>query len=186
MSELIMQLTSALAAGLLVFAAGLFASAALHKIRTFTEFTGFVAGYRLLPQALVRPASGVIVAAEIAAIAGALLLIPALALLPMLLLVLYAGAMVINLLRGRDDIDCGCGGTPMPISTTAVARNLLLAAAFGWAASRPIGTFDVLESTPALIIPALAFALCLGLFYAVFNQLEANRAIRRRLWQRSA
>jgi hypothetical protein len=177
------ELTQAIASGLLLFAAGLFATAALHKIRTFLEFTGFVAGYRLLPEALVRPASGVVVAAEIAAIPGALQLIPGLNPLPALLLLGYAVAMGVNLLRGHSDIDCGCGGTPMPISWMAVARNLVLAALFGWAAVLPVAPLDLLTLPPLLMVVVPAFALCLGLLYAVFNQLEANRALRRRLWE---
>jgi len=180
------ELTQALASGLLLFAAGLFATAALHKIRTFVEFTGFVSGYRLLPEALVRPASGVVVAAEIAAIPGALHLISGLSQLPALLLLGYAAAMGVNLLRGRSDIDCGCGGTPMPISWMAVARNLLLAAAFGWASVLPVAPLGLLTQGPLLTVVVPAFALCLGLLYAVFNQLEANRALRRHLWEPSA
>jgi len=180
------ELIQALASGLLLFAAGLFATAALHKLRTFIEFTGFVSGYRLLPEALIRPASGIVVAAEIAAIPGALHLIPALSQLPTLLLLGYAAAMGVNLLRGRSDIDCGCGGTPMPISWMAVARNLMLAAAFGWAAAMPFAPLGLLAQGPLLAVVIPAFALCLGLLYAVFNQLEANRALRRRLWEPSA
>lgn len=186
MPDITSELSQTLASGLLLFAAGLFAAATLHKIRTFTEFTGFVGGYRLLPEGVVRPASGVIVAAEIAAIAAALGVIPGFAQLPALLLLAYAGAMGVNLLRGRNDIDCGCGGTPMPISWAAVARNLALAAAFGWAAVLPVSASGLLSGAPLLTAAVLAFALCLGLFYAVFNQLEANRALRRRLWQQTA
>ncbi|MGE0625649.1 MAG: MauE/DoxX family redox-associated membrane protein [Pseudomonadales bacterium] len=189
MADVAPELTQALASGLLIFAAGLFASAALHKVRTFAEFTGFVSGYRLLPEGLVRLGSGVIVAAELAAIPAALGLIPGLAQLPALLLLAYAGAMGVNLLRGRNDIDCGCGGTPMPISWAAVVRNLVLAAAFGWAAALPGNAFSLFSGfsgAPMLAMTVLGFALCLGLLYAVFNQLEANHATRRRLWEQAA
>jgi len=186
MGEIAPDLSQALASGLMFFAAGLFASAALHKIRTFTEFTGFVAGYRLLPEGLVRLGSGLIVAAELTAIPAALGLIPGLTQLPALLLLAYASAMGVNLLRGRNDVDCGCGGTPMPISWAAVARNLALGAAFGWAAALPGNAFNLFSGAPLLTAAVLGFALCLGLLYAVFNQLEANRATRRRLWQQTA
>src|SRR5262249_43406760 len=45
------------------------------------------------------------------------------------LLGLYAGAIAINLARGRRDIDCGCAGPAArrPISGWLVARNLVLA-----------------------------------------------------------
>jgi Methylamine utilisation protein MauE len=44
--------------------------------------------------------------------------------------------MAINLLRGRNDIDCGCGGAAHPLSWGLVVRNVVLAAA-ALAASRP-------------------------------------------------
>ena len=48
----------------------------------------------------------------------------------------YAVAIAINLLRGRHDIDCGCGGASHPLSWGLVARNMVLAAA-AILASRP-------------------------------------------------
>ncbi len=181
MSEIVATLIEALASGFLLFAAGLFANAVWHKIRTFTEFSAFVSAYRLLPEFAVQPMAAMIVAVELVSIPGALRLVPELALLPMLLMLLYTVAMGINLLRGRSDIDCGCGGTPMPISVAAVVRNLLLAGAFGWAASTGVAPFELIAQDLPLMVVVLAFVLCLGLLYAVFNQLEANQAIRRRL-----
>ena len=37
--------------------------------------------------------------------------------------------MGVNLARGRDQIDCGCGGDSHPLSWWLVARNAVLAAA---------------------------------------------------------
>lgn len=190
MIEVPAELTSALAAGLLLFAAGLFASAALHKLRTFTEFTGFMAGYRLLPRVVVPAAAAVIVLAEIVAVAGALSASSLTAFLPGALLLLYAGAMGVNLLRGRRDIDCGCGGTPMPLSWSLVLRNGLLSLAFTWAAASAWavsndGLLATLTASPTLLVPIAAFALCLGVLYAAFNQLQSNLAIHRQAWSRS-
>jgi hypothetical protein len=47
-----------------------------------------------------------------------------------MLLVVYAVAIGVNLLRGRRDIDCGCAGpaSRRPIAWSLVARNVVLAA----------------------------------------------------------
>ena len=185
MDHLPAELPLVLGAGLNLLAAGIFATAALHKIRTFTEFTGFVAGYRLLPALLIRPGSAITVLLEVTATAGALITAPPLAYLPATMLLVYALAMSINLIRGRTNIDCGCGGTPMPLSIALVLRNLILAFAFFWAA----GTGSLLEFVAArseLFPIAAGFALSLGICYAAFNQLQANRGILQRLWMQSA
>lgn len=48
----------------------IFLRAVYHMTSEFTEFTGFVADYRILPAALVRPASVALVAAEVAVVLG--------------------------------------------------------------------------------------------------------------------
>jgi hypothetical protein len=40
----------------------------------------------------------------------------------------YSVAIAINLMRGRDRIDCGCGGLGQELSWFLVGRNLLLIA----------------------------------------------------------
>ena len=175
------ELPLVISAGLSLLAAGNYATAALHKIRTFIEFTGFVDGYRLLPGTLIKPASLVVVGLEMAAVAGALFSLPWLEYLPAAMLTLYAAAMGINLSRGRTDIDCGCGGTPMPLSLALVLRNLVLAASFFWAAGTG-GILTLAVSQPELVLIAFCFALTLGISYASFNQLQANKGIYQRLW----
>ncbi|WP_289141256.1 MauE/DoxX family redox-associated membrane protein [uncultured Brevibacillus sp.] len=56
-----------------------------------------------------------------------------------LLLILYSVAIAINLLRGRRDISCGCGGVAgnHPISWLLVLRNLLLMFVCGWVFTNP-------------------------------------------------
>ncbi|MGD8417373.1 MAG: MauE/DoxX family redox-associated membrane protein [Pseudomonadales bacterium] len=180
-----MTLTDVLAAALCWFAAGLFTTAAFIKLRDFPAFTGFVAGYRLLPPSLVRPAGMLLVSLEVLAVVAVLLGEGLSALVPAGLLFTYGFAMSINLLRGRRDIDCGCGGTPMPIGWTLVLRNLVLGALVGWAVIARTGPALLLLPVAGLALAAGA-ALVLGLLYAAFNQLEANRATHRRLWMVSA
>jgi hypothetical protein len=108
----------------------LFASAALHKLRSPTRFTVVVDAYRILPESLLRFA-WLVPVAELA-VAIALLVAAARAvgaLAGAALLALYAAVIALNLRRGRRDLACGCGGADdaRPIAPWMVARNLALA-----------------------------------------------------------
>lgn len=110
--------------------AGIFLPSAASKLRALDELEGIVADYRLLPEALVRPAARALPAAEI--LAGGLVLVPPLrplgGALAIGLLLLFAAAMAVNLARGRSEIDCGCyiGRQKERIGWGLVARNLVL------------------------------------------------------------
>jgi uncharacterized membrane protein YphA (DoxX/SURF4 family) len=124
-------LDPALALTLRAALALLLLGAAFAKLRRFAAFRAAVAGYRLLPERGVGAAALGLLAAELSL--GAMLLMPTLgapaALGAAALLLLYAGAMAVNLARGRRDVDCGCTGpgARRPIGWELVARNLLLA-----------------------------------------------------------
>jgi hypothetical protein len=110
----------------------LFLAAAAHKLRDPGHFRAMVSDYRLLPARVVPPAATLLAGAEVA-VAGALLAPPwrtAGQLGGAGLLLLYGGAIAINLGRGRRHIDCGCAGPAArrPISEWLVARNAVLAA----------------------------------------------------------
>jgi hypothetical protein len=86
--------------------------AAWHKARDLRGFQVALDDYALLPGSWTPAVALGLVAAEVAL--AAFLLVPATAaaggLAAAVLLVLYSGAMAVNLLRGRRWIDCGCGG----------------------------------------------------------------------------
>ena len=139
--------------------APLFVVAAIHKLADPRRFTATLSEYRLLPGWLAGTASALIVAGELA-VAAVLVLDrrPGLA-GAAALLGLYAGAIAINLARGRRHIDCGCAGPAArrPISGWLVARNLVLAgiALAGCAPLAPrllvwIDGFTVVAATAAL------------------------------------
>jgi hypothetical protein len=107
----------------------LLASAARHKLRDREGFRAALGGYGLLPERSVPLAADLLVAGELA-IGLALLATPRAGIAAAALLALYAGAVGVNLARGRRHIDCGCGGAPQPLSAWLVARNVVLAAAF--------------------------------------------------------
>ncbi|WMT86641.1 hypothetical protein NO932_17340 [Pelagibacterium sp. 26DY04] len=167
------ELTSLLAGTAGAFTALLFARAAWHKLSDFTEFTGFVADYELVPERLVRPVSAVIVAAETLVVLAFLVPggAPVGALVAAALLLAYAGGMAINLNRGRDRIECGCGGAAQPLSWSLIARNGVLALFAATALLAPIA----LDLEGAIAAIGAGFTLWLG-FVAV-EQLLANAAL---------
>jgi hypothetical protein len=112
--------------------AGVFGTAAATKLWAIDAFVGVVHNYRLVPEPLERSIGYGLPFVELAIAVGILLpggRAPA-ALAAALLLTLFAGAMAINLIRGRRDIDCGCFATVLRqrLSWPLVLRNLLLAA----------------------------------------------------------
>jgi hypothetical protein len=111
----------------------LLAAAAGHKLRNLSLFTEVFAAYRVLPDAWARRCAALIPCIEIA-IAASLLwepLRPWAAAAAIGLLIAYAAALGLNLMRGRRELDCGCGtsGNRRPIAAWMVWRNPLLALA---------------------------------------------------------
>ena len=106
-----------------------FLSAAAHKLRAPRDFVATLRGYGLVPGALAPAVAALLVGAELAIGAG--LLAPATqraaALGATALLALYGASIAVNLLRGRRDIDCGCGGPAarQPLSGWLVLRNVV-------------------------------------------------------------
>ncbi|MBS0374160.1 MAG: methylamine utilization protein MauE [Proteobacteria bacterium] len=154
--------------GLLLVAAFalLFGEAGWAKARARAEFAAVLANYRLLPRLLVPPLSFAVPALELG-VAIALWFPatrPRAALAGAALLLVYAAAILVNLARGRRDLDCGCAGPAerRPIASWMVVRNLLLAtllavAALPWGA-RPLEAVDALTA-----VAGLAVAVCLYL-----------------------
>ena len=85
-------------------------------------------------------------------------------------------AIGINLQRGRQHIDCGCGGDSVPLSPGLVWRNLTMVLLLGCllypSLAAPTATIQLL---------GCAFALGLCALYVCYNQLQANAGIYRRL-----
>jgi hypothetical protein len=144
----------------------LFASAASHTLRHRRAFRAAVANYQLLPAAAVPLAAAALVGAEVSVAVG--LWVPqtaeAAAMAAAALLALYAGAIAVNLVRGRPDIDCGCAGPARRQSLGAglVARNGVLAAAALLGAlrttGRPLIWLDALTVAAAMAAMALLYA----------------------------
>ncbi len=152
--------------------AWLFGFAAVHKLRSPAQFAGTLSGYRVLPAFLSAPASVLLPILEGLTALGLLLgrTREAASLLGCGLLVAYAAAMGVNLLRGRRHLDCGCLGAHQRgrISGALVWRNLLLApvlAAAGcsrWGV-RPWNWLDIGTTFVAVCAFALLYTAANGL-----------------------
>lgn len=130
--------------------------AAVEKLRDPGGFRDAVETYQVLPPAVVPAFARVVPLLE--ALAGAMLLPVASrqagAALALALWLMFTAAIVINLRRGRDRIDCGCGGTAhTPLGKGLVLRNGALMLATGVAAAPLLG-----RSTVWLDMVAVGFA----------------------------
>lgn len=161
-----------------VLLGGLFLLGGAAKAKDFTGFTGTLAAYMLVPEALLAPAAAAIVAVELAAGVAAIGAVAigsqvAMGVIAALLLV-YAAAMGINIARGRTHIDCGClgfGTARASLGWELVARNILLAAialaVFALpVAPRALGAVDAISGLGAIAALALLY-LGFGQFSAV-------------------
>ncbi len=153
----------------------IFLAGAHAKWRERHVFVAVVQAYGLLPVPLVTVFSFCVMLAEFGV--GLALwwppLWPVAQLAGVALLAVVTGAVGVNLLRGRTDIDCGCGGASgdQQLSWALVGRNavlaLFLAAAASPAAARDLQWLDY---------GTIAFATAIGFaLYAAVNQLLANR-----------
>ena len=152
--------------------AGVFAAAVVHKLGNRLEFRGVLEQYRILPAPLVPLAAAAVILLEGAACL-ALAVSPWRALGAWLaggLLLAYSTAISLNLyVRGRTELDCGCGGVPIPLSGWLLLRNGLLLALV------PLAALPTAASGAALALAA-AVTLFFWLAYGAGNQLLANRA----------
>jgi hypothetical protein len=155
-------------------AAAIFATSGALKFYDLEAFRGAVANYRLLPDWLATPFAWTAPVIESAAALG-LLQSPIRASAALILIVLlgvFTGAIVINLVRGRTDIDCGCFGPALRqrLSWWLLARNgalfALLAIALMPFGARPM---DFLDLTTAAMAAATVVVL-----YTAANYLIAN------------
>lgn len=152
--------------------AGVFAAAVVHKLGNRLEFRGVLEQYRILPAPLAPLAVLAVILLE-----GAACL--ALAVPPWRglgaglaggLLLAYSAAIGLNLhVRGRTELDCGCGGAPIPLSGWLLLRNALLLALV------PLAALPSAADGAALALAA-AVALFFWLAYGAGNQLLANQA----------
>jgi len=158
------------AIGLLLIAAIalLFASASAHKLRDLRRFEEIFSAYGVLTRISRWHLSRAIPLLELAVAAGLLFDLSRAyaAVAGIALLSIYAGAIAINLGRGRRDLACGCGGPDerRPIAPWMVWRNVVLALALVLAlapwTSRPLNFTDAVTVVFGVSTLALVY-LCI-------------------------
>lgn len=111
-------------------------SSSFGKIRNFKEHIHSIREYKILPNNTVQVFAYLDVAVE--SIVGLTLLIGyfqrEMATVASVLIIIYTSAIIINLLRGRRDLDCGCKGAvgSHSISWKLVLRNCILMGLSFW------------------------------------------------------
>lgn len=157
---------------------GIFLSTALSKQSKMEEHVAIVADYQILPKGMVRPfAIGEVyveLALAVLLLIGSLRdsLMPWAALGSLLLLAVYSAAIWTNLLRGRREISCGCGGVAgnHRLSWKLVLRNLVLMAGCVWV-WRHAGALETLDSFRTLATMAAAgLTLMAWVLYTELNK----------------
>jgi hypothetical protein len=150
----------------------LFGTAAAHKLRSAGGFVSILAQYQLLPAGFIRIAGPALGLLELAVCLG----LPWPALRPIgaaagvVLLLMYSAAITINLVRGRRDLDCGCGGfgRRTPIGSWMVVRNLSLACMLCLLmfpeASRSLESVDAVTIVGGAVVASLLYLACDVLF----------------------
>ncbi|ARU60266.1 hypothetical protein CBW65_03700 [Tumebacillus avium] len=174
-----------MAAAILFFCtllSGIFLSSALSKRSKMEEHVAIVADYRILPEAMVRPlAIGEVYvegALAVLLLIGSLRdsLLPWAALGSLLLLAVYSAAIGINLLRGRREISCGCGGVAGNhlLSWKLVLRNLVLMAGCGWV-WKNAGALETLDSIGTITtMTAAGLTLMAWVLYTELNKVRTR------------
>lgn len=155
--------------------AAIFAMGAWEKLRDPMSFEIAVDAYELGPQWLSPWVARLLPMIEITA-AGALLFAASRTygvILGLALMLVVTSAVAINLMRGRTDVGCGCGGVEdeQLISWALVARNAILGGllllCLAEPAARPLHWFDYLSVG--------AGTVCAYGLYILYNQLIANQ-----------
>ena len=168
MIDPVYSLTISVAAGLVLL------HGAWQKWQQHETFAAAMQDYELIPDVAVPSASRALIGAETAI--GLALLWPRshpwALLAGIALLAVVTAAVVLNLLRGRTAISCGCGGgSDQQISWALVMRNGLFAVFLGLAAQ----PWLTRELTPIDYLTCFFGALMLAGFYAVVGQLLSNQ-----------
>jgi hypothetical protein len=153
----------------------LFFMAARHKMSAPQEFRAQLAAYQLLPDVALTPVSRLLPLLEMAIVF--LILVPQTrafaALLAAALLFVYGLSMAVNMVRGRADIDCGCGGQPQVLSSWLLLRNAVLIAGscllLAPASDRAITLSDLLF--------LILMTTLLAMVYLLVEQLVRNHSV---------
>lgn len=158
--------------------ATLLAWAASHKARDLRAFAATIRSYEVVPAVASRPVASVLAGAELAIATG--LMLPetrvGASLAAAALLLVYTGAIGVNLARGRKELDCGCFGPAhrQPLHAWLLVRNVIVVVA-AFVASLPLGS-RTLTALDLLSIVAGWASVCL-LWTAAGQLATQNEAV---------
>lgn len=165
----------------------IFLVSSLSKLRHPRHFVASVADYKLLPRSFERPFAHSLPWLEL--VMGMLLMlgyaVRPVAVLSMALLLVFILAMIINLVRGRKELDCGCYGRfhRQKIGWKIITRNVVLSLLLLALALWGDGLLSLEKHTPSILsfvwavfllngfLPLALSGLGLFMFYRLFYQL---------------
>jgi hypothetical protein len=155
--------------------AAVFVIAVVHKLTSPTSFVAIMKAYHLLPVGLASLVAYAFIVAELVTAIALMLNTRLGSVAAALLLTVYTFAILVNLLRGRRDIDCGCSGPYLrqTLSVWLLVRN------FGFIALALLTLIDVASPrTPGILdwLTALAATVTFTLIYVAANQVASVSA----------
>jgi hypothetical protein len=138
----------------------MFAVGAIGKLRNRLKWNEMLAAYQLLPLATIAPVAVLMPLAELVVAGGLFAGLPLAGVAGAGLMLLFALAISINLLRGRTGLDCGCnpGARPQPIAWSLVVRNIVLAGLVA-ACALPMAPLPLELAVSAGVAGALGYGL---------------------------
>lgn len=153
----------------------IFAAASTHKLLNAAQFrqtlVSYLRGFGIEAHGKVNPFLATLIVLEIGVVAACALPAAqaAAGLLAGGMLLLYASAMAVNLIRGNVLLDCGCtwGATRQGVRPALVIRNALLSV-IAFALTAPVGSRDLAAIDTASILVA---TLTVILLYGAANRL---------------
>ena len=164
----------------------IFAGSAAMKFSAPMEFRGAVENYRIVPESMACLVAWIVPTLELAGAVGLVFSATheASAFLLVGLLAMFTGAIVLNLARGRREIDCGCFGPMMRqrLSGWLVVRNAALALVIVTAAA----SAENRVLLPMDYVTIVSGGLALVILYVVLNYLMANAPVIAMLGMRDA
>jgi uncharacterized membrane protein YphA (DoxX/SURF4 family) len=113
-----------------IFVASIFIGSFYSKVKNIDKHIKIVREYRILREKMIRPFVYLNIIIELAVAIFLYIGVyqTIVTLISIMLIVIYTLAIIINLLKGRKDISCGCGGIigDYNLSWLLAYRNLLL------------------------------------------------------------
>ena len=148
--------------------------ASFHKLRGRIDFQSALRGYGLFPEkALVF--WWVVPLFELASALEILVSVGESRVLAFQILGLYSALIFYNLIIGRVNLDCGCGGVRTKLSWWMFGRNVALLLV---CIPTPVAGFEVLGNQVFLCaFGALTFGILFFVFYLIFNQVLSNAQV---------